>query len=371
MTGKERVALAMRGQKPDRTPLMCQISYGYLAANIARDPMRFWYTPEGLADAFIEAADRYHFDGILVNKSTVTPGQLDRLVSLVDLGNGEKMATWKDGRRTRILPDTDPVEMDKPLNDTRPESIDDLDVDAIWLQTEENQPEYSCNVLKAVLKARSGKMSVHGEIISNFSSFLYGFRSMEHGLMALLDDPDKAKRAIERLNQNSIVQAREQCRLGIDALKLSCAWAGAGLISREMYEEFVLPTKKVLIDTIHREFGIPVYIHTCGAIGDRLDLMAETGADGLECLDPPPIGTCDLQQACNILGERCFIKGNLDTVNEMRTCTPEQVMETVRKRLEIGKKHKGGYILSSACSVAPDVPEENLMILHKAIEAYG
>ena len=95
MTGKERVALAMRGQKPDRTPLMCQVSYGYLAANIAEDPMRFWYTPEGMADAFIDAADKYHFDGILVNKLTVEPGQLDNLVSLEDLPNGDKLAfSW-------------------------------------------------------------------------------------------------------------------------------------------------------------------------------------------------------------------------------------------------------------------------------------
>lgn len=371
MTGKERVALAMRGHKPDRTPLMCQVAFGYLAANIAKDPMRFWYTPEGMADALIEAAERYHFDGILVNRPTVTPGQLDRLVSLSDIGGGEKMAVWSDGRRARILPDTDPVELTRAGKDTRPETIDDWDVDAIRLQKEGDQPEYSCNVLKAVLRAKGKELSVHGEIVSNFSAFLYSFKNMECGLMALLDDPEKAKEAIERLNQNSIVQAREQCRLGIDALKLSCAWAGAGLISRQMYEEFVLPTKKVLIDTIHREFNIPVYIHTCGAIGDRLDLMAQTGADGLECLDPPPIGTCDLAQACDTLGEKVFIKGNLDSANEMRNHTPEQVLETARKRLEIGMQHKGGYILSSACSVAPDVPEENLMILSRAIEQYG
>ena len=371
MNGKERVALAMRGQKPDRTPLMCQISYGYLAANIAKDPMRFWYAPEGLADAFIDAADKYHFDGILVNKVTVTPGQLDQLASLEDIGNGEKMATWADGRRTRILPNTDPVDMDAPKYDGRPEWIEDLDLDAIRPLTEADRPDYSNNVLKYVLERRGKDLSVHGEIVSNFSAFLYYFRNMECGLMALLDDPEKSKEAIERFNQHSIFLAREQCRLGIDALKISCAWAGAGLISRKMYEEFVLPTKKVLIDTVHREFGIPVYIHTCGAIGDRLDLMAATGADGLECLDPPPIGTCDLQQACDILGSRAFIKGNLDSVNEMRRVTPQQVLETARRRLEIGKKHEGGYILSSACSVAPDVPEENLMILHKAVEQYG
>jgi len=371
MNGKERVRLAMRGEKPDRTPLMCQLSYGYLAANIVKDPMRFWYTPEGLADAFVDAADKYHFDGILVNKVTVEPGQLDTLVSLEEIGNGEKMAAWSDGRQARILPNTDPVEMNRNTKDTRPESIDELDLDSIAVLTEESRPSYSNNVLKSVLERRGKELSVHGEIVSNFSAFLYHFRNMECGLMALLDDPEKSIQAIERFNEQSIFLAREQCRLGIDALKLSCAWAGAGLISREMYETFVLPTKKKLIDLVHREFGIPVYIHTCGAIGDRLDLMAETGADGLECLDPPPIGTCDLKQACDILGSRAFIKGNLDSVNEMRACTPEQVLETARKRLEIGKKHAGGYILSSACSVAPDVPEENLKILYEAVRQFG
>ena len=361
----------MRGQKPDRTPLMCQLSYGYMAVNLAEDPMSFWYTPEGMTDALIKAADKYHFDGILINNSTIAPGRLEQLVSLEEIGSGEKIAVWKNGRRTRILPNTDPVDMDRPSNDGRPESIDELDVDAIRVPSESDMPEYSCNVLKAVLNARGKELSIHGEIVSNFSSFLYSFKTMEYGLMALLDDPDKSREAIERLNEVSLFYARQQCRLGIDALKLSCAWAGAGLISRQMYEEFVLPTKKTLIDLVHREFNIPVYIHTCGAIGDRLDLMAETGADGLECLDPPPIGTCDLAQASEILGGKCFIKGNLDSVNEMRNCTPEQVLETARKRLEIGKQHKGGYILSSACSVAPDVPEENLMILHKAVEQYG
>ena len=114
-----------------------------------------------------------------------------------------------------------------------------------------------------------------------------------------------------------------------------------------------------------------MWVHTCGAIGDRLDLMAQTGADGLECLDPPPIGTCDLQQACDKLGSKVFIKGNLDSVNEMRGCTPEQVLETARKRLEIGKKHAGGYILSSACSVAPVVPEENMKTLYEAVCRFG
>lgn len=38
----------------------------------------------------------------------------------------------------------------------------------------------------------------------------------------------------------------------------------------------------------------PIYTHTCGAIGDRLNLMKETGTDGIVTLDQPPPGTVDL-----------------------------------------------------------------------------
>ena len=65
------------------------------------------------------------------------------------------------------------------------------------------------------------------------------------------------------------------------------------------------------------QFEIPAYTHTCGAIGDRLDLMADTGLDGIDTLDPPPLGTVDLARAKAEFGERLFFKGNLDAVNEM------------------------------------------------------
>lgn len=176
-----------------------------------------------------------------------------------------------------------------------------------------------------------------------------------------MDDKGKSKEIISRINQNCLVYAIEQCRKGIDALKLSSPFAGAGFISADMYEELVLPYEKVIIDTVHRDFGIPCYIHTCGAIGDRLELMLESGADGLECLDPEPLGTVSLSDAVDRIGSRCFIKGNLDSVNEL-TKSPEEVRKIAKERIAIGQK-ANGYILSSACSVSPDVPPENIVAL--------
>ena len=58
--------------------------------------------------------------------------------------------------------------------------------------------------------------------------------------------------------------------------------------------------------------GVPVYTHTCGDIGDRLELMAETGIDGIDTLDPPPLGSVELPTPTAASADRVFFKGNID-----------------------------------------------------------
>ena len=157
--------------------------------------------------------------------------------------------------------------------------------------------------------------------------------------------------------------------MGVDAVLISSAYAGGGFISREHYESFVLPYEKKLIQGIKEKTDIPVYTHTCGAIGDRLDLMLETGTDGIDTLDPPPLGNVELSKAKKILQGRAFIKGNVDPVNTLLRGTPEKVREDALHRLEIAAPG-GGYILSSACSVPPRTPPENIMSLREAVEIF-
>jgi uroporphyrinogen decarboxylase len=176
---------------------------------------------------------------------------------------------------------------------------------------------------------------------------------------------------MERMNRTVLVEALAQCSRGIDALKLSSPFAGSGFISRKMYEEFVLPYEKNIIKTVNERYGIPCYIHTCGAIGDRLDLLVDTGTQGIECLDPYPLGNVDLENAVRQIGNKVFIKGNLDSVNELQFKTPIEVKEIAKKRIETGRKCAKGYILSSACSVAPHVSPQNIDVLYDSAREYG
>jgi uroporphyrinogen-III decarboxylase len=136
-----------------------------------------------------------------------------------------------------------------------------------------------------------------------------------------------------------------------------------------MYSEFVAPYEDRLYQAI-RNFGLKSYVHTCGAIGDRLDLMAKTAVDGIDTLDPPPLGTVHLDQAKAEFGERFFFKGNLDAVNEMLGADDDAFDQAVIQRITTGKPGSG-YILSSACSVAPHVKPQRLKRLVELAELYG
>jgi uroporphyrinogen-III decarboxylase len=192
-----------------------------------------------------------------------------------------------------------------------------------------------------------------------------------YGLMALLDDPGKVKACLAALSEGTVELMRGQARAGADAVLISSAFAGAGLISPDHYREFVLPCERAIIDGFHEEFpDVPVYTHTCGSIGDRLELLAETGTSGIDTLDPPPLGNVDLADAKSRIGERLFIKGNMDPVNTVLMGTPETTFADATRRIAIGKPG-GGYILSTACSVAPAAPTENIVQLRAAVDASG
>ena len=98
--------------------------------------------------------------------------------------------------------------------------------------------------------------------------------------------------------------------------------------------------------------------------------MRDTGANGLECLDPPPIGNVELEDAFNRIGSKMFIKGNIDPVNTLFYGTEGSIASDVEKRLQIGMKNPG-FILSTACSIAPKTPPRNIMLLKELIERYG
>jgi len=228
-------------------------------------------------------------------------------------------------------------------------------------------PQFFTRALSRV-RELAPDVSVHAEVFSPFTHLmeLFGY---EQALMALIDGPAKCHQLLAVLTGHALAQIGLYAACRPDAILVSSAFAGAGFISRPMYAEFVAPYEDELFRAI-REAGPKAYVHTCGAIGDRLDLMAATSVDGIDTLDPPPLGTVDLAQAKAEYADRFFFKGNLDAVNEMLGADEPTFERAVRERIEIGKPGSG-YILSSACSVAPRVRPERLKRLAELADEFG
>ncbi len=96
----------------------------------------------------------------------------------------------------------------------------------------------------------------------------------------------------------------------------------------------------------------------------------ETGTQGIDTFDPPPLGNIELIDAKRRVGDKVFIKGNMNSV-ELLLCTqPEEVIAMATDRIQTGMPG-GGYILSTACSVAPKVAPWKLEMLVPLAEEIG
>ncbi len=385
MTGKERVRCAMQLGKPDRVPVFCQLALGHYMMHTDFEPYRVWFSSETFAEALLTLAQRYRFDGILVN----LPGRCrdwENHIVRMERKVHETVITWDDGSYS-VCPDNDNVHHFRQDRLPRLEEVDPdmlyyiephditevtypyyygFSRDSITGSFDEKSffPEYLTDTLRFLVEKSQNKFHVSGEVFSPFSQLMEMF-GYEDVLMALVDIPDRVAALLSRLSAGAARWALLQVNAGVDSVLVSSAFAGGGFISREHYSRFVLPFEAFLVGRIHENVHVPVYVHTCGAIGDRIDLMIEAGYDGIDTMDPPPLGNTDIALVKKKFGEKIFLKGNIDPVNVLLMGTD---CDVYNKAVELIEKagYDGGYILSSACSVAPAVDPKNIEMLYRA-----
>ncbi len=360
---------------PDRVPVMCQMSVGHMLLRTGHSPAGFWNSADLFASGLLELRESYGFDGILVSLHGHQKGWEKEMAALRKDGDVETII-WKRGGRTVFPPDDLPrhypsVERPAPTlagfdPDSLPERIGfipvsrglDFDID----------PEDPFRSVDLIVDKAGRRFSVHGEVTSPFDYYLRLFGHSQ-ALVGLLDHPDRAKAVLERTTEGLVRLAEEIVSHGVDAVKLSSPFAGSGFISPRFYREFVMPYESRIVRAV-RARGAPVYIHTCGAVSDRLEMMVEAGFSGIECLDPPPLGDSDLADAKRRVGTKVFIKGNIDPIHVLLVGSPGTVAADARSRLEIGKPG-GRYVLSTACSIAPHTPPQNVRLLAEVAEENG
>jgi hypothetical protein len=390
MNGRQRMTLAMQHQIPDRVPVMCQLALGHYFLNIQRPPHEIWFTSEGFAEVLVELQRRYRFDGILINIPGRPEGLLDEVKSVKDTADGEEL-TWANGDLTLIPWDDNAQHYHAGGSMARRADFDTIDPDHLdfiddlagyiwntyhvpWITDKPDRgpmtmvPDYFFRTFDLVKGMVGDEVSIHGEVFSPFTHFLELFGYQE-ALMGLIKDKGKALALLDRLTQASVTWGVAQAKRGADAVLISSAFAGGGFISPKMYRDFVVPYERQVTEAI-KSAGVFVYTHTCGNLGDRLELMLDTGTLGVDTLDPPPLGNTTLAEAKSLIGDRVFLKGNMNGVEMLAFKTEQEVTQHATERIEVGKPGSG-YILSTACSVPPKVEPWKLELLVPLAEELG
>ena len=375
-SSKDLVEQAMARKHPDHIPVMCQMANGHVILNTKVHPIEYFTDNEVWADCLLRMRALYDFDGILCHK----PGRVPDLASLIErrdydaevptlyLVDGARIECTRDDDSYYkkpegfAFPTLDTIDYEHPLA-WAPESFRAFQASKATFDwcTPEEIPDAMFGLLDRVMAKAGGDYSVHGEVRAPFDHFL-NLLGMEEGLMALLDRPEDSLRLMEKTTQWSVALAVAQVRRGAHAIKISSPFAGMGFLPPRMYEEFITPFERRIAQAVKAE-GAYVYTHTCGAIGDRLELMLEAEISGIECLDPPPLGNVDLQEAVETLNGRIFLKGNVDPVNTLLRGDDAKVRADVTQILETAGHVMEGFILSSACSIAPPVKPDNIRLM--------
>jgi len=378
-TSRTRLAAAMRLEKPDRVPVMCQPSWGFVMRQLPElDPIDVWHNHGGaLARAFCEISLRFGFDGVLIPAVGAAPldertvRRIDRTPAegpVVYFHNGDSCVYCRNDlpRYTHATPPeqdigaVDPLAVDERLSYHPPAPRLRM-----WLARGGAGRVAELTQARALI---GDELSLHGAAYSP-EDYLIDLLGAEDAMVALLTEPEKAHALLQRFAAAVAGHAREQIAAGADAINVSAPWAGQSFVSPAIYRGLIAPAQAIVVQAC-REAGVPSYCHTCGAIGDRLELIVDTGFDGIECLDPPPLGNVELADAVVRIGHRAFIKGNIDPVHVLLNGTPAAIREDVRRRIEIGLTAPG-FILSTACAIAPGTPAAHVALLRELVDRYG
>ena len=380
VTPRERMAAAMRHGPADRVPVMCQLALGHYFLHAGLDPVDVWHDGEAFAEALVRAAAalrlRRH-PREPARAATRTGGAHVERVETV----GPRPARRVEGRPVTVCPPDDNPHVFQPDRAHAPASSGSTTSTRRGSSTSSRTRSSASRWLERAVPAlalghaapraragarrqrpRRGLLAVQPAVRGGRASRRRSWRSAT--------DAGRVEACLDARCEATVELMAGHVAAGADAVLVSSAYAGAGFISPATTAEFVLPFEaRVVAGFKARCPGTPVYTHTCGAIGDRLELMAETGTDGIDTLDPPPLGDVRPRgrEGAASAG-RLFLKGNLDPVGVVLLGTPGRVRAEAVRLPRDRRRAGGGYILSTACSVPPAAPPANVLQLRAAAE---
>ena len=177
-------------------------------------------------------------------------------------------------------------------------------------------------------------------------------RGINRLMLDFIDDPSFVRDLFAFVVPMELQYAQAQIAAGADQIGIGDA--AASLVGPDIYEEFIFPAEKQMVDGLHA-MGATVRMHICGNINQVLRHVGRLGCEIVDIDSMVPVGQARAQ-----MGPNQILLGNIDTVRVLRNGTPEDV----RSGLEECHRQAGNqYIIGAGCEIPRDTPHRNVQAM--------
>jgi MtaA/CmuA family methyltransferase len=328
MTGRERILAMFAGRSPDHIPSM-PITMMFAADVLGRPYGAYARDYKTMVDAQLITAEAFGFDYVSVISD---PGR--------EAADAGAKIQWFDDQPPAIMED------------------DALFADKANLRSAQNRNPLSGGRMEdrirgvELLRQRAGDdLLVEGWVEGPCAEGA-DLRGINRLMTDFTDDPDFVHRLFGFALETAIEFASAQIEAGADMIGVGDA--AASLVGPRIYNEFVWPWEKKLVDAIHA-LGSKVRLHICGNTRRILDGMGALGCELVDIDFPVPIAEARLK-----MGPRQVIAGNLNPVRTVRDGSPATIFEA----LEAVQAQAGApWIVAAGCEIPRGTPHENVRAL--------
>ncbi len=332
MNGYERVSAMLDGRATDRGPLM-PITMMFAADRLGV-PYGEYATDCGkLVEAQLLTAQRFGFDHVSVVSDPACEA----------CNCGAKVRFFDD--QPPAIDETTPLLADKTALST--------------LEVPDPSQGRMLNRVKAVEQFRQkagGELFIEGWVEGPCAEAA-DLRGINHLMVDFFDESSFVRDLFEFNIEMAARFAQAQVDAGVDIVGVGDA--AASLVGPQIYEEFVLPYERRLVEKLHA-MGTRVRLHICGNIGS---ILAHIGTLGVDMLDVDSmVSLCDTRAA---VGPDVTLAGNINPVAALRNSTPEKIVAAINVCRDESAPR---YIVAAGCEIPRDTSEENVLALLEACE---
>lgn len=333
MTNRERVALSLKHQQPDRTPYVIGFTQKAWAKMVAHYGGEEW------------------------------AAQIDNAIHSVAARPGPKEMwldenTWQDEFGVRW-----DKSIDRDIGNVCNCVLPERNLDRLELPNPK-APEKFEGFAEQVAAGKAAGRYVEFSIGFSLFERAWTLRGMENLFIDMIEAPGFVDELLDAICDYNVALVEEAVKYDIDGVHFGDDWGSQRglLMGPKLWERFLKPR-------LARQYGAAkaagktVSIHSCGKVQELFPQLIEIG---LDCFNPFQPEVMDPYEMKRLYGDRLSFWGGVSTQRLLPYGTPEEVRAEVRRLIrEVGRN--GGYILAPAHAIPGDAKPENIMALIQTV----